>query len=154
MAGEKLEQAKLDAEAGLAMRRADAEVLSARIAAEKGAQMIFVPFNTDTRHGYLRVRYCCQARAIENQSYVVTSGMVGNLDNVSNLDIQYAQSCVLSPSDFAFPNGAVASEATANTEMTLIVDVDLDDLKDLHSHGSVRNLQQRRHDLYTLKWNK
>ncbi len=29
-----------------------------RIAANKGAEMIFVPYNTDTRHGYLRVRHC------------------------------------------------------------------------------------------------
>ncbi len=34
-----------------------------RIAAHKGAQIVFVPFNTDTRHGYLRVRHCASARA-------------------------------------------------------------------------------------------
>ena len=32
-----------------------------RIAARKGAEMIFVPYNTDTRHGYLRVRHCASA---------------------------------------------------------------------------------------------
>ena len=37
-----------------------------RIAARKGAEMIFVPYNTDTRHGYLRVRHCAQARCVEN----------------------------------------------------------------------------------------
>ncbi|MCB1099171.1 MAG: bifunctional GNAT family N-acetyltransferase/carbon-nitrogen hydrolase family protein [Verrucomicrobiales bacterium] len=125
-----------------------------RMLADRGVQILFVPFCTDTSTGYYRVRHCAQARAIENECYVAIAGSVGNLPKVVNMDIQYAQSCVLSPSDFAFPNGAVVSEATANTEMTLIVDVDLDDLKDLHSHGSVRNLQQRRQDLYTLKWNK
>ena len=34
-----------------------------RIAVRKGAQILFVPFNTDERHGYLRVRICAQARA-------------------------------------------------------------------------------------------
>lgn len=123
-----------------------------RLLADRGVQLLFVPFCTDTSTGYYRVRHCAQARAIENECYVAIAGSVGNLPKVVNMDIQYAQSCVLSPSDFAFPNGAVVSEATTNTEMTLIVDVDLDDLKDLHNHGSVRNLKQRRSDLYDLKW--
>jgi hypothetical protein len=43
------------------------------------------------------------------------------------------------------------AEATPNTEMTLIVDVDLDLLKELHEHGSVRILKDRRTDLYDIK---
>jgi len=120
--------------------------------AEQGVQIIFVPFCTDTATGYYRVRHCAQARAIENECYVVISGSVGNLPKVINMDIQYAQSAVLSPSDFAFPDKGVVSEATANAEITLITDVDLDDLKDLHVRGSVRNLKQRRKDLYRADW--
>ncbi|MCR9296143.1 MAG: GNAT family N-acetyltransferase, partial [bacterium] len=45
-----------------------------RIAAQKGAQLVFVPFNTDTRHGYLRVRHCAQARCIENHLFVAIAG--------------------------------------------------------------------------------
>lgn len=123
-----------------------------RVLAEKGVQILFVPFCTDTAPGYFRVRYCAQARAIENECYVVVAGSVGNLPKVVNMDIQYAQSAVFSPSDFAFPNRAIISEATTNTENTLIADVDLDDLADLHNYGSVRNLQQRRTDLYDLRW--
>ena len=77
---------------------------------------------------------------------------MGNLPKVVNMDIQYAQSAVFSPSDFAFPNKAIVAEATTNNETTLIADVDLHDLTDLHSYGSVRNLQQRRTDLYRLNW--
>lgn len=62
-----------------------------------GARLLFVPFCTDNRQGYLRVRYCSAARAIENQCYVILSGNVGNLPNVENMDIQYAQSCILTP---------------------------------------------------------
>ena len=62
-----------------------------------GAQILFVPFCTDERQSYQRVRYCCQARAVENQCYVVMAGNVGNLPNVDNMDIQYAQSCILTP---------------------------------------------------------
>ncbi len=123
-----------------------------RILAEQGVQILFVPFCTDTSPGYHRVRYCAQARAIENECYVVVAGSVGNLPKVVNMDIQYAQSAVFSPSDFAFPYRAIVAEATTNTETTLIADVDLDDLNDLHNFGSVRNLQQRRTDLYSVDW--
>jgi len=125
-----------------------------RILAEQGVQILFVPFATDTKNGYLRVRYCAQARAIENECYVAISGGVGNLPKVVNMDIQFAQSAVLSPSDFAFPNQAIVSECTANTETTIIADVDLDLLKTLNIRGSVRNLRQRRKDLYQLHWKK
>ncbi len=39
----------------------------ARHLTDQGAQILFVPFCTDERQGYLRVRYCCQARAVENK---------------------------------------------------------------------------------------
>jgi predicted amidohydrolase len=44
-----------------------------------------------------------QARAIENECYVAIAGCVGNLPKVNNMDIQYAQAAVYTPSDFAFP---------------------------------------------------
>jgi hypothetical protein len=36
--------------------------------------------------------------------------------------------------------------------MTLIADLDLDLLKDLNTSGAVRNLRDRRKDLYSLSW--
>lgn len=125
----------------------------ARLQAEKGMQILFVPFLTDTQNGYTRVRHCAQARAIENECYVAIAGSVGNLPKVSNMDIQYAQSAVFTPSDFSFPTNGIKAEATPNTEMTLIVDVDFDLLKELHNHGSVTNLKDRRLDLYSLRVN-
>lgn len=121
-----------------------------RLLADRGVRLLFVPFCTDTATGYNRVRYCSQARAIENECYVAIAGSVGNLPGVINMDIQYAQSAVFSPSDFAFPNQAIVSETTPNAEATLIADVDTDLLKELNMRGSVRNLRQRRHDLYHL----
>ncbi|WP_081768605.1 bifunctional GNAT family N-acetyltransferase/carbon-nitrogen hydrolase family protein [Hymenobacter swuensis] len=125
-----------------------------RILSEEGMKILFVPFWTDTKNAYQRVRLCAQARAIENECYVAITGSVGNLPRVENMDIQYSQSAVFSPSDFAFPHDAIVAEATPNTEMTLIADLDLDLLKDLNTGGAVRNLRDRRKDLYSLSWSK
>jgi predicted amidohydrolase len=125
--------------------------LSRLLAAQK-MEVLFVPFLTDSQNGYARVRHCAQARAIENECYVAIAGSVGNLPQVHNMDIQYAQSAVFTPCDFAFPPNGIKSEATPNAEMVLIVDVDLELLKDLHAHGSVRNLKDRRTDLYQLSY--
>lgn len=125
-----------------------------RILADQGMEILFVPFATDMQNGYLRVRTCAQARAIENECYVAISGSVGNLPKVVNMDIQFGQSAVFSPADFAFPSNATVAEGTPNTENTIICDVDLNDLKHLHMHGSVRNLKDRRMDLYEVKLKK
>ncbi|MBN2350807.1 MAG: GNAT family N-acetyltransferase [Bacteroidales bacterium] len=122
----------------------------ARLYSKDGVQILFVPFLTDTQNGYYRVRRCAQARAIENECYVAIAGCVGNLPRVNNMDIQYAQSAIFTPSDFPFPTNAVKAEATPNTEMTLIADLDLSLLKELHEHGSVHTLKDLRDDLYDI----
>ncbi|GAB7256433.1 carbon-nitrogen hydrolase family protein [uncultured Polaribacter sp.] len=122
-----------------------------RLLADEGMDILFIPFLTDTQNGYSRVRHCAQARAIENECYVAIAGSVGNLPKVNNMDIQYAQSMVFTPCDFSFPANGIKAEATTNTEMILIADVDLDLLKDLNKFGSVRNLKDRRKDIFELR---
>ena len=97
------------------------------------------------------MRHCAQARAIENECYVAIAGSVGNLPNVHNMDIQFAQSMVFTPCDFSFPTNGVKAEATPNTEMILIADVDLSLLRELNQKGAVRNLMDRRKDIFELK---
>lgn len=121
-----------------------------RLLAIQHVDILFVPFWTDTKNAYLRVRYCAQARAIENECYVAIAGSVGNLPSVDNLDIQYAQSAVFSPSDFTFPQDAIMAETTANTEMIIFSDLDLDKLRVLRNEGSVTNMRDRRTDIYRL----
>lgn len=125
-----------------------------RYLVNQGVQFLFVPFLTDNRQGYCRVRYCCQARAVENQIYVAMAGNVGNLPRVKNLDIQYAQSAIFTPCDFPFAKDGVAAEATPNVEMVTIADLRVDTLLEARAHGAVRNLNDRRHDLYSVKWHK
>ncbi len=122
-----------------------------RLLADEGMDILFVPYLTDTQNGFSRVRHCAQARAIENECFVAIAGSVGNLPKVHNMDIQYGQSMVFTPCDFSFPTNGVKTEATPNTEMILISDVDVDLLRELHNYGSVRNLKDRRTDLFDLK---
>ncbi|WP_412754145.1 GNAT family N-acetyltransferase [Legionella londiniensis] len=124
----------------------------ARHAANQGAKILFVPFCTDERQSYLRVRYCAQARAIEKQAYVVIAGNVGNLPGVINMDIQYAQSAIFTPCDFSFARDGIAADTTPNVEMVSFADLSLRALERARTHGTVLNLKDRRHDLYTVKW--
>ncbi len=122
-----------------------------RLLADEGMDILFIPFLTDTQNGYSRVRHCAQARAIENECYVAIAGSVGNLPKVHNMDIQFAQSMVFTPCDFSFPANGIKAEATTNTEMILIADCDIDLLRELNQFGSVRNLKDRRKDIFELK---
>lgn len=123
----------------------------ARIAVDKGANIIFIPFCTDDRQGYLRVRYCAQARAVENQVYTAIAGTVGNLTHVENMDIQYAQSGIFAPSDFSFARDGIVGECQPNVETIVVGDVDLETLRRSRNTGSVRQLRDRRRDLYRVE---
>lgn len=123
-----------------------------RIAVERGAQIIFVPFCTDERYAYLRVRYCAQARCVENHVYVAIAGSVGNLPHVEALDIHYAQSGIFTPADIPFKRDAIAAECTPNIETVIFEDLDLELLKKHKQSGSVLNWKDRRTDLYEVRY--
>ena len=120
--------------------------------ADQGALLLLVPSSTDDRLGWLRVRHCCQARAIENQVYVAVAGNVGDLKGVWNLDVQQAQSAVLTPCDFGFAREGVAVEAPAGVATTIVAELDPGALLRARAHGTVRNLADRRADLYRVAW--
>ena len=124
----------------------------ARHLVNQGANIIFVPFCTDERQGYLRVRYCAQARAVENQCYVVMAGNVGNLPGVENMDIQYGQSCILTPCDVPFARDGIAADTTPNVETVALADLRLESLNAARNDGTVQNLKDRRFDLYSVQW--
>lgn len=126
---------------------------AARYLADQGAEIIFVPYCTDDRQAYLRVRSCSMARAIENQVYVVTAGIIGNLPSVPAMDIHYGQAAVFSPSDFEFARDGIQAEADPNVEMLLVSDLDIGDLYRTRSSGSVRPHLDRRTDLFNYSSN-
>ncbi len=117
-----------------------------------GARLLFVPYATDARTGHLRVKYCCHARTIENQIYVVTSGNCGRVSGVENIDISCAQSAIMTPCDHPFARDGIASEASENVEQLIVADLDLDLLDWARAKGAVQNVNDRRKDLYSVEW--
>jgi predicted amidohydrolase len=119
-----------------------------RMARAKGADVIFCPSCTDDRHGFYRVRYCCHARAVENQVYVVTTGTVGSLRKVDFMRANYGQAAIISPNDIPFPPKGILCEGTENHDMLITADLDLDLLEEVRKRGSVTTWRDRRTDLY------
>ena len=120
----------------------------ARVVSDAGAEIIFVPSYTDDRQGYLRVKYCCQARAIENQVYVVMASTVGNLP-VENLRLHYGQANIFTPSDFPFSRDGIAAEGVINQEQIVIADLELDLLDENRIKGTTIPLMDKRQDIYS-----
>lgn len=122
----------------------------ARRVAEEGAEIIFVPSCTDDRQGFLRVRYCCHARAIENQVYVAMTSTVGNLP-VAGLRLHYGQASIITPSDFPFARDGIAAEGRINEEQIVVADVDLALLDENRLKGTTIPLLDKRADFYGLR---
>jgi predicted amidohydrolase len=121
---------------------------AARVQAEGGAQIIFVPSCTDERQGYCRVRYCAQARASENQVYVAIASTVGNMPEVPGMATHYGQAAILTPSDYFFARDGIAAEGTINQEQMVISDVDLALLDEQRINGTVIPLNDMIKDAY------
>jgi len=121
---------------------------AARVLAEAGAQIIFVPSCTDERQGFFRVRYCAQARASENQIYVAMTGTVGNLPEVPCMATHYGQAVILTPCDYFFARDGIAAEGTLNQEQMVIADVDLNLLAEQRINGTVLPLNDLIRDAY------
>lgn len=122
----------------------------ARLLTLHGVEVLFVPFATDERKSYYRVRHCAQARAVENVIYVVMTGCIGNLPQVRNFLVNYGQAAIFTPCDIAFPSNGVMEEADPGSETVIISELDLNDLAMARDIGSVKPLQDRRTDLYSL----
>ena len=121
---------------------------AARVLAENGARIIFVPSCTDERQGFCRVRYCAQARTIENQIYAAMASTVGNLPEVPYMATHYGQASILTPSDYFFARDGIAAEGAINQEQMVISDVNLDLLDERRVNGTVLPLDDLIKDAY------
>ncbi|MCB0081372.1 MAG: nitrilase, partial [Caldilineaceae bacterium] len=123
----------------------------ARLLALAGVETIFVPFSTDDKKAFNRVRITAHARAVENYVYTVIAGNVGNMHTVKSYLNNYGQAAIFTPSDFAFAPHGILAEADPNVETVAISELDLTSLAQQRELGSVRPLYDRRPDLYTLQ---
>lgn len=121
----------------------------ARAAAVRGAELLLCPSYTDTAYGYYRVRHCCQARAIENQLFVVLSGMVGALsEERPQIDKGYCQAGVFTTCDVPFTEQGVVRVGELNVDMLVIADADFLKLRENRERGAVAPFYDRRETLY------
>ncbi len=69
------------------------------------------------------------------------------------MDIQYAQSGIFTPSDFEFARDGIIGECNPNIETVVVGDVDLEILRRQRKSGTVRQLTDRRKDLFEISYN-
>lgn len=118
-----------------------------RALAESGAKLICVPAFTEGRRGFQRVRWSCQARAIENQVYVAHASLVGSLGR-EPVPEAYGSSAILCPSIEPFPESAVLAETALNEPGIAVAQLAFAMLDEVRQRGDVRNWNDRQ----PLEW--
>lgn len=120
---------------------------------DAGLEVLFVPSLTDER-GVSRVKYCAHARAIENQMLVCVSPLVGDLGIPVERPVHGAGAAfVAAPIDnnFTSVDGLHAAESGCDGEL-LIAELDIGIVRATRAKSEIRQLADRRPDLYpTLK---
>lgn len=106
--------------------------------AEAGALVLAVPFFTETRHGFQRVRWSGLARAIENQFFVVQAALVGSLGG-EPVPTTYGRSAILAPCVSPFPESCVLAETPLNRPGMAVAKLDFEMLAEARETGDVRN---------------
>lgn len=113
--------------------------LLARKQVEAGANLILVPSCTDTLAGYHRVRIGCQARALENQCYVVQSPTVGLAPWSEAVDVNIGAAAIYTPVDRGFPDNGVLAIGELNVVQWVFAEIDLDEIAKVRQNGQVFN---------------
>jgi predicted amidohydrolase len=113
--------------------------LIARRQAELGADVILVPSCTDTLAGYWRVRIGSQARALENQCYVVHSSTVGEAPWSPAVDVNVGAAAIYTPVDRGFPDDGVLASGTLNAAQWVYADIDPARIAEVRQTGQVFN---------------
>jgi len=113
--------------------------LFARKQVESGANLILVPSCTDTLAGYHRVRIGCQARALENQCYVVQSPTVGPVEWNQAVDENIGAAAIYTPVDIGFPDNGILAIGEINKAQWVYADIDLGKIAEVRKNGQVSN---------------
>lgn len=113
--------------------------LLARKQVEAGCVLILVPSCTDTPAGYHRVKIGCQARALENQCYVVQASLVGDAAWSEAVDVNVGAAAVYTPVDRGFPDNGVLSVGTFNAVQWVYAEISPDGCATVREQGQVFN---------------
>ncbi|MDP2903020.1 MAG: carbon-nitrogen hydrolase family protein [Methylovulum sp.] len=113
--------------------------LLARQQVSAGANLILVPSCTDTLAGYHRVKIGCQARALENQCYVVQSCLVGNAPWSEAVDVNIGAAAIYTPVDRGFPDNGVLAVGELNAVQWVFAEIALDNCETVRAEGQVFN---------------
>ncbi|MBL8059896.1 MAG: hypothetical protein JNK63_04170 [Chthonomonas sp.] len=111
----------------------------ARRVCEEGALVLNVPAFTETRRGFQRVRWCAQARAVENQVFVIHASLAGGLGR-EPVPSTYGTSAILCPSVTPFPESAILAESKSGFA---VADLDFEVLLACREQDDVRNWHDR-----------
>lgn len=125
--------------------------LIARQQVEAGANIIIVPSCTDTVAGFHRVRIGCQARALENQCYVLHSPTVGIAPWSEAVDINHGLASVYTPVDYGFPDNGILVEAARQAPQWVYAELDLSLIEKVRDQGQVTNHRDWHHQLGKIK---
>ncbi|GGF66572.1 carbon-nitrogen hydrolase family protein [Alteromonas lipolytica] len=104
-----------------------------------GADLLLVPSCTDTQAGFHRVRIGCQARALENQCYVVQSPTVGDADWSPAVDANTGRASVYTPVDYGFPANGILAQGESDEPGWVFATVDLSEIARIRNEGQVFN---------------
>jgi predicted amidohydrolase len=113
--------------------------LLARKQVEAGCTLILVPSCTDTLAGYHRVKIGCQARALENQCFVVQASLVGNAEWSEAVDINVGAAAIYTPVDRGFPENGILSVGTINAVQWVIAEISPNECATVREQGQVFN---------------
>lgn len=113
----------------------------ARKQAEAGAVLILVPSCTDTLAGYHRVKIGCQARALENQCYVVQSPTVGLAPWSEAVDVNVGAAAIFTPVDYDFPDNGILAVGELNAAQWVYGELDTEKVATVRATGQVFNFR-------------
>jgi predicted amidohydrolase len=104
-----------------------------------GADLILAPSCTDTEAGFHRVRIGCQARALENQCYVIHSPTFGEALWSEAVDVNSGRASIYTPVDYGFPDNGILIEGSTDTAEWVYADLDLAEIARVRQEGQVFN---------------
>jgi predicted amidohydrolase len=105
-----------------------------------GADILLVPSCTDGPAGFNRVRIGSQARALENQCYVLHSPTIGNAPWSPAVDCNTGNASVYTPVDRGFPKDGILAQIKNENAQWLHAELNLAELSYIRRQGQVLNL--------------